>query len=118
MTTTGVSMRVASKLTLLFAGIGAIAGCVSAVISSAGAALLIAMVFYYGSYKLALSMLGIAKPAPSAPSPTPPMPTAPPTAGEKEPLPDKRKVLTSGFIPFLTMWLVLWILVYTLKLTA
>jgi hypothetical protein len=114
----GVSMQAASKLTLLFAGIGGIAGCASAIISSASAALLIAMVFYYGSYRLALSMFGIAKPAPSAPSPTPSMPTPPPAIEQKEPPPDKRKILTSGFIPFLTMWLVLWILVYTLKLTA
>lgn len=103
-----------SKLALVFASVGALAGTLSGIISSPGIALLLAILFYYGAYKLNLTVLGIEKPkAPEAQAPQTPKPPEP------KPAPSgltKRKVLTSGFSPFFSTWLVFWIMVYTILL--
>jgi len=107
-------MEPASKITLLFAGFGILAGAISGFIPSAGAALVLALFFYYGAYRFALSMFGIGKPS----TPTPPTPALPASRLEQKPaqLPDKKKILTSGFIPFFVMWLIAWIMLYTILL--
>ena len=107
-------MEIIGKITIYSAGFGALAGVVSGVLSSAGvsawAGLLIAILFIYVLvYKLIPLRLGIAGPTPSAPAPT--KATTEPQAQQ---LPDKRKIFTTGFLPFFVMWLVLWIMVYTL----
>jgi len=107
-------MEIIGKITIYSAGFGALAGVVSGVLSSAGvsawAGLLIAILFIYVLvYKLIPLRLGAARPAPSAPTPAR-VPTEPQA---QQPL-GKRKIFTTGFWPFLVMWLVLWIMVYTL----
>jgi len=107
----GVNMEAVGKITLLFAAFGALAGLISGAISSAGAALLLAILFFYGSYRLACSMFGIIKPALSPPAPTP-------TATQVQKPIERRKIVTTGIWPFFIMWLILWIITYTIKLTV
>jgi len=107
-------MDIIGKITIYSAGFGALAGVVSGVLSSAGvsawAGLLIAILFIYVLvYKLIPLRLGAARPAPSAPTPA-----RVPTEPHAQQLPNKRKIFTTGFWPFFVMWLVIWIMVYTL----
>jgi hypothetical protein len=105
-------MEIIGKIALYSAGFGALAGIISAVLSIAGISgwvgLLIAILCIYVLVsRLIPSALSAAKPAPPAPGQTPTMPQA-------QEIPDKRKIFTTGFFPFFVMWLVLWIMVYTL----
>lgn len=109
-------MEVISKITLYSAGFGALVGVVSGVLSSAGispwAGLLIAILcIYLLVYKLVPSALGAAKPTPSTPAPG-----QAPTVPQMQQLPGKRKIFTTSSMPFFVMWLVLWIIVYTLTI--
>lgn len=104
-------MEAVGKITILFAAFGALVGLISGVISSEGAALLLTIVFFYGSYRLACSMFGVVKPAPSTPAPAP-------TATQVQKPIERRKIATTGALPFFIMWLILWIISYTIKLTV
>jgi hypothetical protein len=108
-------MEPTSKATVLFAVLGAIAGSLSGLSSHAGFALLLALVFFYGGYRWCLSMFGIAKqpkpqqqPAPSQPQPQSPQPQ----------MESGKKIATTGVTPFFVMWLIFWIMTYTIKLAA
>lgn len=91
-------MEIVGKITLLFAGWGAIAGCISSFLPQAQSALalLVAIFLFYVSYKLAPIALKI--PAGEFPG------------GKWTGLTAFKK----GFFPFFIMWLVLWIMVYTI----
>jgi len=107
-------MEIIGKITIYSAGFGALAGVVSGVLSSAGvsawAGLLIAILFIVVLvYKLIPFTLGVAGPAPPTPTPA-----RAPTEPQGQQLLGKRKIFTTGFWPFFVMWLVLWIMVYTL----
>jgi hypothetical protein len=115
-TTTGVDMEIVGKITIYSAGFGVLAGAISGGLSiagiSAGAGLLIALIFIVVLvYKLIPFALGAPKPAAPAASPTP---ARPPTEPQVQQLPDRRKIFTNSFWPFVVMWLLLWVLVYTL----
>jgi hypothetical protein len=110
-------MEIISKITIYSAGFGALAGAVSGLLSiagiSAGAGLLIAIIFIVVLvYKLI--PFGLGTPKPAAPTTTAPAPAKTATEPQAQQPPDKRKIFTNSFWPFVVMWLVLWILVYTL----
>jgi hypothetical protein len=112
-----LKMDIVGKITVYSAAFGALAGVVSGVLShlgvSAWAGLFIAILFIcILVYKLIPFTLGIAGPAaPLTPTPTP---ARAPAETQGQQLPDKRKIFSTGFWPFFVMWLVLWIMVYTL----
>lgn len=89
-------MEALNKVTLIYAGWGAIAGCISSILFNGGLALLLAIFLFYVSYKLIPLILKIK--AAEFPG-------------------GKRKIATTGVMPFFIMWLILWILVYSLILT-
>ena len=102
-------MKVLAKLTLFFSGLGALAGCISGVISASQRAtsygvyipILLAILFLYVAYKSAVPALKIVV--------------------EQLPEDERRKIRGwrlgwYGFPPFIIMWLVFWIAVYTLVL--
>lgn len=112
-------MEVLSKISLLFTALGIVAGAISGLLSNSGLALLAAIVLFYASYKLAIKMY-LAKKAPAA---APAMPSTPPTGpAPPQPTPptpqaiSNRKVISTGILPFFVMWLVFWIMVYSIKL--
>jgi len=109
-------MEIVGKITIYSAGFGVLAGAISGGLSiagiSPGAGLLIAIIFIVVLvYKLIPFALGAPKPAAPATSPTP---ARPPTEPQVQQLPDRRKIFTNSFWPFVVMWLLLWVLVYTL----
>jgi hypothetical protein len=109
-------MEIISKITVYSAGFGVLAGAISGGLSlagiSAGAGLLIALIFIVALvYKLIPFALGAPKPSPPAASPAT---VRPPTEPQVQQLPDRRKIFTNSFLPFMVMWLLLWVLVYTL----
>jgi hypothetical protein len=109
-------MEIISKITVYSAGFGVLAGAISGGLSlagiSPGAGLLIALIFIVALvYKLIPFALGAPKPAAPAASPAP---VRPPTEPQVQQLPNKRKIFTNSFWPFVVMWLILWVLVYTL----
>jgi len=109
-------MEIISKITVYSAGFGVLAGAISGGLSlagiSAGAGLLIALIFIVALvYKLIPFALGPSKPVVPAASPAVDRPTTEPQAQQ---LPDRRKIFTNSFWPFMVMWLLLWVLVYTL----
>ncbi|MCS7131817.1 MAG: hypothetical protein NZ934_03705 [Hadesarchaea archaeon] len=104
-------MQPTSKITILFAILGAIAGSLSGLFSNVGVALLLALIFFYGGYRWCCSMFGIKKPKPQQPSPAQPQPTQPP-------IESGRKIVMTGITPFFVMWLIFWIMTYTIKLAA
>ncbi len=97
-------MEATAKLVIFFAVTGAIAGCISGIISGANVtlgllALLLALFLFYVSYKLVthhkfknvvlkISNGGI-------------------PGGTK-------KIIMTGFLPHFIMWLIVWVMVYTL----
>ncbi len=108
-------MEPTSKVTVLFAILGVIAGSLSGLISHVGVALLLALVFFYGGYRWCRSMFGIAKPS-KPQQQAPPQPQQPqPTQPQME---SGRKIATTGITPFFVMWLIFWIMTYTIKLAA
>jgi hypothetical protein len=109
-------MEIIGKITVYSAGFGAIAGAISGGLShagiSAGAGLLIALILLVVLvYKLIPFALGAPKPVAPAASPAPGRPSTEPQAQQ---LPDRRKIFTNSFWPFMVMWLILWIMVNTL----
>jgi len=110
-------MEIIGKITVYSAGFGLLAGAISGGLSlagiSAGAGLLIALIFIVALvYKLIPFALGAA-PKPVAPAASP-APAQPPIQPQAQQLPDRRKIFTNSFFPFVVMWLLLWVLVYTL----
>jgi len=99
-------MKGLTKLTLFFFGFGALAGCASGVISVLQKAtsysiyipILLAILFLYAAYKSAIPALKILI--------------------EQIPEDDRKKIrgrrlVWYGFPPFIIMWFILWIAVYT-----
>jgi hypothetical protein len=99
-------MRILNKLTLFFIGFGTLAGVISGIISASQRAtsygmytpILLAILFLYVAYKSAVPALKIVI--------------------EQLPEDDRKKISGKrlgwyGFWPYLAMWLVLWIVVYT-----
>jgi len=99
-------MKILNKLTLFFMGIGTLAGLISGVVSASQRAtsygmyipILLAILFLYVAYKSAVPALKIVT--------------------EQLPEDDRKKISGKrlgwyGFWPYLAMWLVLWIVVYT-----
>jgi hypothetical protein len=89
-------MELAGKLYALFAVTGAVAGLISTFVPDPKYALLIAIILFYFSYKIipphALKVKHSDWPG------------------------GKRNIATSGFFPFFLMWLIVWILLYTVFL--
>lgn len=94
-------MEVVSKITLLFAAFGAITGCVFVPLPGGPTGFLAGLGIFFGvfylTYRLTPMALGI-KPA-EFPG-------------------GKRKIATTGFFPFFIMWLMLWIMVYTISVSS
>jgi len=99
-------MKILNKLTLFFAGVGTLAGVISGIISALQRTtsyglyipILLAILFLYVAYKSAVPALKIVT--------------------EQLPEDDRKKINGKrlgwyGFWPYLAMWLVLWIVVYT-----
>ena len=99
-------MRILHKLTLFFAGIGTLAGVVSGIISASQRAtsyglyipILLAILFLYVAYKSAVPALKFVI--------------------EELPEDDRKKIggkrlAWYGFWPYMAMWLMLWIVVYS-----
>jgi hypothetical protein len=99
-------MKILNKLTLFFMGVGTLAGLMSGVISASQRAtsygvyipILLAILFLYVAYKSAVPALKIIM--------------------EQLPEDDRKKISGArlgwyGFWPYLVMWLILWIVVYT-----
>ena len=99
-------MRILNKLTLFFAGVGTLAGVISGIISASQRAtsygayipILLAILFLYVAYKSAVPSLKIVI--------------------EQLPEDDRKKIggkrlAWYGFWPYMAMWLMLWIVVYS-----
>ena len=90
-------MTIETKLLMFYGGVGTLIGCISSALSKmnivAYAPLLLAFAFYYLTYKMATPVLKIAPAQVSG---------------------GKKKLITSGIGPYFFMWILLWILVYTL----
>ncbi|MFH1821079.1 MAG: hypothetical protein ABH852_01375 [Methanobacteriota archaeon] len=131
-------MDIVAKLTLAFSGTGAIAGLISGFMPNAWLALLTALVLLYASYKLTTYYLKKSEAQPTLPvqqtpeqalvqTPAQTLPgrkktvlkgfmilfTTLVTKGETD---EKETVVKFWFLPYYIMWLVLWIMVYTLLL--
>lgn len=130
-------MDITAKLTLVFSGAGAIAGFISGFLPNPWLALLVALILLYASYKLTTFYLkkSTAQPAPPALAPG-----QPPAQTPVQPQLGKKKITLRGFMiffatlvtkgepegrenevkfwfwPYYIMWLILWIMVYTLML--
>lgn len=106
-------MEPTSKVTILFAMLGVTAGSLSGLFSNAGVALLLALIFFYGGYRWCRSIFGIAK-EPKSQQPASPQPQPP----QQPQMESGRKITTTGITPFFVMWLIFWIMTYTIKLAA
>lgn len=131
-------MDIVAKLTLIFSGTGAIAGIISGFMPNAWLALLIALILLYASYKLTTSFIKKSTAQPTLPAQQTPEQTT--TQTPTQPLPGKKKTLLKGFAilfatlvtkgeaeeketelrfwfwPYYIMWLVMWVMVYTILL--
>ena len=136
-------MDIMAKLTLIFSGTGAIAGVISGLMPNSWLPLLIALILLYASYKLTSSKLKKSTAAPTLPAQqtsgqTPVQQTTGQTPAQ--PILGKKKMVLKGFMilfailvtkgeaeekemsvrfwfwPYYIMWLVLWIMTYTLLL--
>lgn len=90
-------MTIDIKLLMLYSGVGTLVGCLSAVLSKmsvvAYVPLLLAFAFYYLSYKLAVPVLKI-------------VPAQFPGG--------KKKLITGGIMSYFFLWILFWILAYSL----
>ena len=99
-------MKILNKLTLFFAGVGTLVGVISGIISTSQRAtsyglyipILLAILFLYVAYKSAVPALKIVI--------------------EQLPEDDRKKIggkrlAWYGFWPYMAMWLMLWIVVYS-----
>jgi len=127
-------MDIVAKLTIVFSGAGAIAGIISGFLPNAWLALLVALILIYATYKLTTYYIKKSAAQPALPAHQTPGQTP------AQPLPVKKKAVLKGFmllfatlvtkgetdeketevkfwlLPYFVMWLVLWIMVYTLLL--
>ena len=92
-------MELVGKLTIFFAVTGAIAGCISSFLLNAWYALLIALILFYASYKLTTREKFKTRVLKISTGGIP--------GGTK-------KIVMTGFWPYFIMWLILWVMVYTL----
>jgi hypothetical protein len=109
-----LNMEVLSKISLLFMGLGIVAGAISGLISNSGIALLIAIALFYVSYRIAIKMF-LKKATAVAPVTPPPTQTGPTPQQPAQQAISSRKVISTGILPFFVMWLVFWIMVYSIK---
>jgi len=109
-----LNMEVLSKISLLFMGLGIVAGAISGLISNSGIALLIAIALFYVSYRIAIKMF-LKKATAVAPVTPPPAQTGPTPQQPAQQAISSRKVISTGILPFFVMWLVFWIMVYSIK---
>lgn len=90
-------MTIETRLLLLYGGVGTLVGCLSGVLSKMSiivyAPLLLAFVFFYLAYKLTMPALKIVPAQFSG---------------------GKKKLITSGIGPYLFLWVLFWILLYSL----
>jgi hypothetical protein len=84
-------MDLHARVVLLFAGAGGVAGAISAPLKNAWAALFLAFIFFYLVYKRASRILKF------SPAEYPPV-----------------RVAKTGFFPLFIVWLIVWVMVYTL----
>ncbi|MEW6222111.1 MAG: hypothetical protein AB1476_02140 [Candidatus Hadarchaeota archaeon] len=89
----GERLDAQTKVVLMFAAAGAVAGVISGVLVNSLLAAGVALLLFYLTFRLAPEYLKI-------------------NVAEFS----KKKVLMTGFWPHFVMWLILWVLVYTLKL--
>lgn len=93
-------MDIQNKVTLFFTAFGIVAGSISGGLALKGSkaplALFIGLFLFYISYRLIPQVFDLVE----------------------EPLPDNgsKKIIMLGLLPFWLMWLVFWIMVYTLTL--
>jgi len=87
-------MDIESKITLFYTICGVLVGCASAFVPNSWTAFFLALIFFYVSYKLTPKVFNLVENPPRDSS-----------AGG---------LIKLGILPYFLMWLIFWILVYTM----